>query len=242
MKPFERLLLSDDQALAAAIHRAGAGLEADADSRRETLAQRLGLSVAGLVCAVGFNPHAVEITGVAALLGFPGWDALIDERNFLFINDIYSALSIDSIIEIYRVMSAAPAPVRSEFGDVILSRLGHIESQIEATINPVMLSSYKLEIRGIYENHLAVPELVATRLRPEYGPLRGIADEIMALVHAGVVPAAQLLAHAGVSPEEKRRLLFHELVSVADVQARLRAPDISEREREILTEALNPPG
>ena len=183
-------------------------------------------------------PATVEITGAAVSLGFSDYDALIDERNFLFINDVYATLSIDAISDIYRILGQEDEALRMELGDVILTRLGNIESQIEATINPVMLSSYKLEIRGIYENRLATPELIATRLRPEYGPLRGIADEILTLIRAGLVSAESLLKHPGVSPDEKRRLYFHDLVSADQLRARLGEPTVSEREREVLNSAL----
>jgi len=238
MRPFERLLQGDGRALGQALERAGAGLPRDRDTRREQMAQRLGLNPVQLVCAAGFNPHTPALEGAAGLLGFAGYDALVDERNLLFINDRYEFLTIDNVIEIYRSVGQADAAIRAGFGDVVLSRLSQVESQIEATINPVMLSSYKLEIRGIYENKLASAELVALRLRPEYEVLRGVADEIIVLAHAGVVAPAELLRAPGVSPEEKSRLLFHELVSEAQVAEHLAGGGCSEREREVLAVAL----
>jgi len=237
MTPFEQLLVGSSADLHALLERFGVLAEQDQDQRLERLAQRLGVNVSQLVCGVGFNPAAEAVQRLPAWLGFASYDALVGERNYLFINDLYRQLSIDDVVEIYGQLRLVPDPDNA-LADLLASRLNHIESQIEATINPVMIGSYKLEIRALYENHLASAELLELRLRPESEVLRGIADEIMLIARSGTVPAARLLAHAGVSAEEKRRLLFHDLVSREAVAARLADPAIPARERELLAEAL----
>ncbi|MCC7412963.1 MAG: hypothetical protein IT495_15215 [Gammaproteobacteria bacterium] len=239
MHPFERLLRVQATDLGAQLARIPMPGGVDHDRRLALIAQRFGLNVAQLVCAVGFNADTAPAPRILAALGFAAYEALMGERNYLFINDIYQQLSIDNVVEIYRVLSHGTDA--DSVADLVVSRLNHIESQIEATINPVMIGSYKLEMRAVYENHLASPELMEMRLRPEYEVLRGIADEIMLMVRSGLMPATALLAHRGVAPEEKRRLLFHDMVTRADVEARLAQPDIPPRERRVLDEALAQP-
>ena len=158
-------------------------------------------------------------------------------RNYIFINDAYHGLSIDNILDIYSEVSEDPE-THDLIPDLILSRLNNIEAQIEATINPVMLGSYKLEIRAVYENRLASRELVETRLSADYQVLRGIADEVPLMVRNGATDAEGVLERAGVSPEEKRRLYFLELVTAEDLRKRLQSPEAGELERRILNEAL----
>lgn len=237
MHPFEQLLTGGPEVLEALFERFAGLQEPDHDRRLERIGQRLGLNVPQLVCAAGFNPELERLPRVLQRLGFSSHEALVRERNYFFINDVYQQLSIDNIVDIYRQLARHPDPY-DVVGDLIASRLGHIESQIEVTINPVMIGSYKLEIRALYENGMASDELVATRLRPDYEVLRGIADEIILLARSGTVSAAELLARAGVSPEEKRRLLFHDLVTPDEVARHLAGSDVPARERQVLSEAL----
>jgi hypothetical protein len=236
MHPFERLLTAAPGTVVAAFEQLRPLGSGDRDSRLARFAQRLGLNSTQLVCAIGFHRAVAGMTDIAQLLGYHSVDALIDARNYLFVNDIYERLRVDQIVEIYQQFAAGGDT--AEIGDLILSRLSNIESQIETTINPVLIGGYKLEIRAIYENRLASGALLETRLRPEYEVLRSIADEVTALARSGLVAPAELLSRPGISVDEKRRLVFNELVSRADVAARLAAPDVPEAERRALTEAV----
>ncbi|MGE0383755.1 MAG: hypothetical protein AB7Q97_03440 [Gammaproteobacteria bacterium] len=238
MHPFERVLNASGEELLSPAGRGRGPLEGDPDRRLERFAQRLGLTAPQLVCAIGFG-RASASQDLLTALGFKSHDALAAERNYIFINDIYQQLSIELVLEIYPALRGAADP-QDQVSDLIMSRITHIEGQIESTINPVMIGSYKLEIRALYENGLASGEFLATRLRPEYEVLRGITDEVVLIARSGAMTGASLLAEPGVTAEEKRRLFFHDLVSRAAIQDRL-AAQIPARERKVLTEALGGP-
>lgn len=237
MHPFERLLTGSEQDVAAMFARFATNPTDDVDRRLEAIGHAVGLNPSQLVCAFGFSAHAVALPRVLSVLGFSSYDAMWSRRNYVFINDVYQRLSIDNVLDIYREVGRNPAQ-HDIVPDLILSRLNNIESQIEATINPVILGSYKLEIRGLYENRLASPELLDIRMSREYEVLRGLADEVALAVRAGALTATQVLHADGITPEEKRRMLFLGLVSRAEVEQRLRAAEAGDVERRILTDAL----
>jgi hypothetical protein len=241
MAAFERLLRGSEEQVATMFAQFRAEPPVDFDRRIDDIGLRLGLNASQLVCGFGFNRNAFSLPRVLNVLGFSSYDAMWSHRNFTFISDVYDGLSIDNILEIYQEVGVDPEPY-DYMPDLILSRLSNIEAQIEATINPVLLGSYKLEIRGIYDNGLATREMVEARLTKDYEVLRGLADEIPLIVRSRALSGSQLLELPGVSPEEKRRMLFLDLVSRTDVERRLTAPGIPEVERQILTDALAQPG
>jgi hypothetical protein len=239
MHPFEQVLTAPPGKLVAAFEQLKPLATGDRDNRLARLAQRLGLNSTQLVCAIGFHRAAAGMQDIAQTLGYNSLDALFDARNYLFINDVYERLRVDQIVDIYQEFAAGADT--AEISDLILSRLNNIESQIETTINPILIGGYKLEIRAIYENRLATPPLIATRLRPEYEVLRGIADELAALARSGLVAPADLLRHPGISTEEKRRLIAHQLIDRATVESYLAETSLPEADRRVLIDALGRP-
>ena len=237
MASFEQLLSGDENELAILFARYRTERSGDPEGQLAAVSQDLGLNTTQLICGLGFNVNSIRLPRALNALGFSSYDALWGQRNYTFINDVYRYLSIDNVISIY--VEVGKDPEGHDFiPDLVLSRLNSIESQIEATINPVMLGSYKLEIRAVYENHVAPPELVETRLEPQYEVLRGIVDEAILIVETGTLTAEDVLSRPGVSADEKRKLLFRDLVNREQVTARLQAADISDLERKILSEAL----
>jgi hypothetical protein len=208
----------------------------DPDRLQDRIAHHLGINRSQLICACGFNAHIIHLPRVLNVIGFSSFDALWSNRNFIFINDIYRALSIDNILSIYGTVGNRLNDYEM-IPDLIASRLGSIEAQIEATINPIMLGSYKLDIRGIYENKLVDRELALARLDENYAVLRGLADEVGLLVRSGVLEVAEVFAHPGATVDEKARLVRDRLASVELVQSHLRGsvPDV---ERHVLEREL----
>ena len=176
MNPFEKLLRADGTALVKALYRFRVDTRRDPELRREEVAQNLGLNATQLVCGFGFNKHAGSLTDILFVLGFASYGELVARRNFLFINDIYKQLSINNILEIYTSVEEGDALVDS-LPDLIYSRLTRIEAEIEGTINPIMIGSYKLEIRAIYEHRLAPLEMAEMRLGSAYSGLRALTNE-----------------------------------------------------------------
>ncbi len=237
MASFEQLLSGDENELAIMFARFRAEPSGDPERQLANISQGLGLNTSQLICGFGFNVNAIHLPRALNALGFSSYDALWGQRNYTFINDVYRMLSIDNVISIYLEVGS-DLDAHDFIPDLVLSRLNSIESQIEATINPVMLGSYKLEIRAVYENHVVAPDLVDTRLEPQYEVLRGIVDEVILIVESGTLTPDDVLSRPGVSADEKRKLLFRGLVDRDQISARLQAPDISELERKLLSQAL----
>lgn len=236
MVSFETLLHVSADELLAIFSATRAGPHDDDDVRREQLAQQLGVRVTQLLCAVGFNPATRGLDVVVHALGYSDFAALASARNFAFIDDVYRALSINNVLEIYAVIGRAGSREPNST-DLVASRINNIESQLEETINPILIGGYKLEIRGIYENGLASPEFVRSRLSPAHAVMRDIANENAIMLERGVIEPLAFLQCDGVSPEEKRRAVFRGLIPPAIADHYIRSLTSSEEQR-LFREAL----
>ncbi|MGD9600806.1 MAG: hypothetical protein AB7O21_03760 [Gammaproteobacteria bacterium] len=216
MQTFESLIRAPAQTLVQIFLPLRERMRGDGEARRAHLAQLLGLNVAQLVCGVGFNASLPRVPDLVRFLGYPHPAALLAERNYLFIHDRYRSLSVNDIVEIYAALGAVPE-ASAEAGDLVISRLAELEAQLEETINPILVGGYRLEVRGIYESHLAVPVLVNSRLGAEYAVLRDITNESMIMLETGAVAPADFLRHPGVTAEEKSRAIFQRLISAQEV-------------------------
>ena len=237
MRPFERLLVSSEADLAQTFAKFPIDRRGGVEPTLETTARQLGLNTTQLVCACGFSSHIANLPRVLNVLGFGSFDALWGHRNYLFITDVYHLLSINDVVAIYAAVGRQE-PRDDLFPDLVGSRLTNIEAQIEATINPIVLGSYKLEMRAIYENRHASRELVEMRLGSGYAVLRSVSNEIDLMLEAGVIEPGELLAHAGVTPDEKARMVQHGRVPAAMLKAHLDQPDLPEPEKRILQALL----
>ncbi|MBI5618127.1 MAG: hypothetical protein HY943_17725 [Gammaproteobacteria bacterium] len=194
----------------------------DVDTRREQIAGMVGLNAVQLVCGVGFNAAVNHVLNLARFLGFASTEALVAERNYAFIHDRYRELTINNILEIYAVLGH-PESHRPEWADLIISRLNNVEAQLEETINPVLIGSYKLEVRAIYENRLAAPALLDVRLDRQYAVLRDITGESMLLLETGAMTPQAFLERPGLTAEEKSRAVFQRLIPKAVAESYLAA-------------------
>ena len=236
MYSFETLLHASSDELLAIFSATRVGPLDDSDVRREQIAQQLGVKVPQLLCSVGFNAALPEHPGILNVLGFSAMAALEAERNYAFIHDIYHAISINNVIEIYAVLKRLP--LEAERGaDLVLSRITHLESQLEETINPILIGGYKLEVRAIYENDLASPEFVAGRLSPNHAVMRDMANENTVMLERGAIEAMAFLEAPGVSANEKRRALFQGLIPAAVAHRYIREVE-PEEERQKYIDAL----
>ncbi len=237
MYSFETLLHASSDELIAIFAATRVGPLADTDQRREQIAQQLGLKVAQLVCGVGFNAAMPKEGDICRVLGYPDFAGLAANRNYVFIHDVYQALSINNVIEIYGALHRLD-PGDMPWSDLVLTRINSIESQLEETINPILIGGYKLEIRAIYENHLASPEFVNGRLTPHHAVMRDIANENAIMLERGAIEPRRFLESDGVSADEKRRAIFQGLVPPAVADHYIRQVS-SEEERARLREALS---
>jgi hypothetical protein len=218
MYSFETLLHAASDELLAIFAATRVGPLDDHDVRREQIAQQLGLRVPQLLCGVGFNASVPRHDGLLRVLGFATFEALATARNYAFIHDVYRALSINNILEIYSAVRRLQE-TGTQWADVVLSRMTNLESQLEETINPILIGGYKLEVRAIYENALASAEFIRGRLTPNHAVMRDIANENAIMLQQGAIEPLAFLQCAGLSSDEKRRALFQGLIP-ADIAER----------------------
>lgn len=232
---FSDLLRADPETLVGMLGTAVASPEQSRGLRNEQLAHQLGVNYTQLICGVGFNPAVTEIPGFIRKVGFSSVENLFSERNYRFIHDNYQDLSVNNVVDIYVVAGAHPE-VAQGMHDLVFSRLVETESLLEGTINPILIGGYKLEIRNIYENGLASEELIASRLRLYYSVLRSISNELVFMLQAGVVSPERLLREAGVTTDEKAKLVFQGQIPVSAVAAYLAENEVPDAERARLLE------
>ena len=237
MYSFEMLLRASSDELLAIFAATRVGPLDDNDARREQISQQLGVRVPQLLCSIGFNAAAPGQDSVCRALGFSDFRALAAERNYAFIHDVYRALTINNIIDIYTILQRLDEPAM-RWSDLVLTRMNNIESQLEETINPILIGGYKLEIRAIYENNLASAEFVHGRLTPNHAVMRDVANENAIMFERGAIDPLAFLQCEGVSADEKRRVMFRGLVppAVADHYIRqVTSEDEQRRYREALS-------
>ncbi|MGR8919327.1 MAG: hypothetical protein ACU85V_06895 [Gammaproteobacteria bacterium] len=237
MYSFDVLLRASSDELLAIFAATRVGPLDDHDARREQIAQQFGVRVPQLLCALGFNAATPQQQNVCQALGFADFGGLAAARNYAFIHDVYNALSINNVLEVYAVLNRLDEPGMS-WSDLVLTRMNNIESQLEETINPILIGGYKLEIRAIYENNLASPEFVRGRLTANHAVMRDIANENAIMLERGAIDPLAFLECEGVSADEKRRAMFQGLVPPAVADHYIRQIG-SEEEQRRFREALS---
>jgi hypothetical protein len=235
LSTFEQLLTEDESSVGKLLGPMGD--QGGGEAQLGVIARSLNLNRIQLLCAIGFNRRAPVMNSVIAALGFNSYDELCSRRNFLFIDDIYDQLSINDVLAIYQNL-AGREDADDALHDLIYSRIAEIERRVEASRNPVLIGSYKLEIRGIYQAGVVDKAFVEQRLGSQYTALRALTNEIDLIAKYGSLTMESLIARPSVSPEEKRLMLQQDLVPASLIRARLRHPRISPREKSVLDAAL----
>ena len=220
---FERLLTAGAEQLKAWLARVKTPGSQRSDSRLESIAREFGMNGTQFICALGFNPAWRELEGLADCLGFANDEDLMARRNFAFIHDQYRDLSINDVLSVHRVLGAEPS-LSPAIRDVVMSRLEMVENQLEETINPILVGSFKLEVRAIYEHGVADRAFALSRLSPSYEQTRTIADETRVMLETQVLSSLDVLRASSVSGDEKRRLLFYGLVADRDLETYMAEP------------------
>lgn len=211
MFSFDTLLRAGADELLAIFSATRVAADIEADLRREQLAQQLGLRVPQLLCALGFNAAVPALEAVHRALGFSQFEALARARNYAFIHDVYRALTINNIVEIYAAVARFSEP-GTDWSELVLTRVTNLESQLEETINPILIGGYKLEIRAIYDNRLASTAFVQGRLTPHHAVMRDLANENSLMLERGAIEPLAFLECQGLSLDEKRRAVFQGLI------------------------------
>jgi hypothetical protein len=200
-------------------------------------AGKLKLHVEQLICSLGFNPAIRELSDIHTALGFDSYEALANERNAIFIKDIYHRLSIDDIVAIYKAVKSQNDMIEV-MQYLMASRLDSIEQRIDATVSPQIIERYKKEMRAIYGEGIAQIDFAESRLSKMHSGFRALINEVGIIVDTKIIPIGDIFFRDTVLPEEKRRLLNRGLVPIGLIRSRLEDTGISAQERRMLTDHL----
>lgn len=207
------------------------------EQRLEKIAKSLKLRREQLICAIGFNPNFANLTEIIHMLGFSSIDKLAQERNEIFITDIYKKLSLDNILTLYSIVKDFTETVQV-MQYLVEQRLKTIEEKIEATVNSMLIEKYKAEIRSIYLDGIAGIDFAEMRLDKIDSGFRALLNEVTIITESRLIPAGDIFFRNTILPEEKRKLLNKGLIPLELVYARLEDESISPREKKMLQDYL----
>lgn len=226
--PFEEVLGADPETLAGML----TSPEGE-DATVEGIARRLRLHKAELVSAVGFNPAARTLGERLAVLGYPGFEALVSHRDLLFATDAYRRLSLRDVVAIYAALLSDPETLAG-LQDLIFDRLAHIEGDIDTKIDALIIESYKRELATLYLKGIVRRDFADKRLESGNRGFRALGNEIKLILEAGLYSPAEVLADEALNSDEKRRVIERGCVPETAVREHLARPDVPEPEREML--------
>jgi len=238
MATFTEILEAPGEKLINLLYVAAADPKSSGRQKVRRAAGKLKLHVEQLVCGLGFNPAIRELSDIHAALGFDSYETLANERNAIFIKDIYHRLSIDDIVAIYKAVKTQNNMIEV-MQYLMASRLDSIEKRIDATVSPLVIERYKKEMRTIYGEGIAQIDFAEARLSKMHSGFRALINEVGIIVDAKIIPIGDIFFRETVLPEEKRRLLNRGLVPVDLIRSRLEDTGISAQERRMLTDYLH---
>ncbi|MEE9119334.1 MAG: hypothetical protein V3U02_12185 [Calditrichia bacterium] len=209
----------------------------EVENRLVIIAKKLKLKPGQLICAVGFNPHMRELSEILLILGYDNIDELVQERNDLFINDIYRKLTLDDILNIYSVVKDDPQTLQV-MQYLLSGRLETIEKKIEATVNSFIIDKYKAEMRAIYSDGIADIDFAEKRLSNIDSGFRALLNEVSIITESKLIPAGNIFFRDTILPEEKRKLLNKNLIPIDLIETRLEDENISAQEKKMLNDFL----
>ena len=236
MASFKVILRYSDVELLQMFYKYGDSNKVD-EAKTETIAIDLKLREAQLVCAVGFNKSIKTLPELPAILGFEGYDSLVNLRNEFFTTDIYKLLPLDNILSIYSNMKD---DIKSKqiMEYLLATRLETIEKRIEETVNSLIIEKYKEEMRAIYSDGIVGIDFVETRLDKSDSGFRALLNEVTLIVENKIIPAGDVFFREKILPQEKRKLLNKGLIQRELIEARLSDSNITDVEKKILYDHL----
>jgi hypothetical protein len=237
MSVFNEILCASEEELVQKFYKFSDDPSLDREEKLRAVAQKFVLRSAQLICAVGFNPNASQLTEILSIMGFDSFDELVKERNDIFTSDIYKRLTFDNIIEIYSSIKTNPEALQI-MQYLLKTRLEKIEGKIEATVNTMIIEKYKGEMRAIYFDRIATIDFVEERLNNKDSGFRALLNEVAIIIESKLIPAGDIFFRDSILPEEKGKLLNKGLIPIDLVESRLTDESISSDEKKILLEYL----
>lgn len=206
-------------------------------SRLSGISTSLRIRPEQLICAIGFNPYARYLTEIMPVIGFATYDELVQERNGIFTTDIYKRLSLDNVLKIYETIRDNQETLQV-MQYLLRTRLDSIESEIESTVNSMIIEKYKGEMRGIYNFGIANIDFTEERLDRLDSGFRALLNEVSIIVESKIIPVGEIFFRNTILPQEKQKLLNKGLIPRELVQSRINDEGISPGEKKILIEYL----
>ena len=238
MTLFEEILTASSEELLKLLYKIPAGQGPVGDPvRPRDVAKTLGFTYAQLVCALGFNKNIETLPDITSSVGFASYDALANERNKYFSSDIYRKLGIKDVLAIYMHVPKYDHMLHI-MQYVLATRLHNIETQIEITVNSMVIERYKKEIRAIYGDGVAQIAFAEERLKNGQSGFRALLNEVGLIVESKLIPIGDIFFRDSILPEEKRQLIIQGLIPKELIESRLHDGSIPPKERKMLQEQL----
>ena len=190
-----------------------------------------------LICALGFNHDARLLVEILPIIGFATFNELDQERNSIFTTDIYKRLSADNVLKIYERIQGNQRSL-DVMQYLLRSRLEKIESEIESTVNSMIIDKYKSEMRTIYELGIASIDFTEERLDKLDSGFRSLLNEVTMIVESKLIPIGEIFFRDSILPSEKQRLLNKGLIPKELIQSRINEESINPDEKRILNDYL----
>lgn len=206
-------------------------------NRLPAIAKKYRLHPQQLICAVGFNPHAKFITELLPIFGYATYNELSQERNEIFVSDIYKRVSLDNILKIYETV-VTDRDLLESMQYLLKNRLVKVEQRIEETVNSLVIEKYKNEMRAIYNSGVATIEFAEERLNRQESGFRALLNEVSIIVESRLIPAGEIFFRDSILPQEKKKLLNMGKIPKELVESRLAESRTPNEEKKVLYEYL----
>ncbi len=190
-----------------------------------------------LICAYGFNPVSKYLIEILHVLGYATWNELVQERNNIFTTDIYKRLPLENVLKIYEKIRTDSSSLQV-MQYLLRPRLEKIESEIETTVNSMIIERYKTEMRMIYTAGIANIDFTEERLDRQDSGFRALLNEVSMIVESRIIPIGEIFFRDTILPQEKQKLLNKGLIPKELIQSRINDTSISADERKILNDYL----
>jgi hypothetical protein len=237
MPGFKEILTASEEELVQKFYKFRDEKSESREDKLTAIGRNFVLRGSQLVCAVGFNPNATQLTEVLSIMGFNSFDELVKQRNDIFTTDIYKRITFENIIDIYDSIKNN-AELLQIMQYLLKTRLNNIEGKIEATVNTLIIEKYKSEMRAIYFDRIAAIDFVEERLNNKDSGFRALLNEVAIIIESKLIPTGDIFFRDTIFPEEKRKLLNKGLIPIDLVESRLADDSISAEERKILLEHM----
>jgi len=201
------------------------------------VAKKLKLRPEQLIISFGFNKNSKGLDEIYSVLGYEGHEKLTNDRNELYINDVYQNISLENILTLYSTIRDDNEMLQV-MQYLLKNRLENIESRIEATVNSLIIEKYKAEMKAVYADKIADIDFAEERLNNAESGFRALLNEACIITESRLIPVGDIFFRETILPEEKRKLLSKNLIPVELVESRLEEQNISQQERQMLNDFL----